>query len=239
MKLAVIADIHGNSVALERVLEDARAQSVQASLILGDLVMMGPDPGGVLEVMRDLRPAYWIKGNTDMWFEEIAAGWKPGTIMEEAISAWFCFADERLNKSDVEFIVSLPTERSISHAGLSIRCVHGSPGSINKGMDHRTTADQLERMVGGIHEEIVVCGHTHVPFIGQACGKRILNAGSVGRPFDGDSRASYGIIDVTSGSPTFEIRRVDYSIDRVVEMARKAGFPNVADYERSLRNASF
>ena len=56
MKLALIADIHGNSIALARALADARNQSVQEFVILGDVIMMGPDPSLVLQTLHDLRP---------------------------------------------------------------------------------------------------------------------------------------------------------------------------------------
>lgn len=237
MKLGLIADIHGNSIALKRVLEDANEQSVQEFVILGDVIMMGPDPGLVLKTLYNLNPACWIKGNTDMWLEEIGDDWKPSNSIEETIQLFFNFTKERLTDEDIRFITNLPTEKSFSYFGVPILCVHGSPGSVNKGMDKRVSADQLELMVKGVTEKIVVSGHTHTPYIGKVGGKWIFNSGSTGRPNDGNNLASYGIIDFTFSEPTFEVRRVYYSIEETVQQAKKEGFPYADTYEKLLFNA--
>ncbi len=237
MKIALIADVHGNSVALEHVLQDAKKQSVKEFIILGDVIMVGPDPKTVLTTLHSLDPACWIKGNTDMWFEEIDRGWKPNTPLERAIYQSFNFAKKKLSQEDISFIRNLPTERAFTSAEATILCVHGSPGSVNKGMDNSVSQDHLELMVKDIAEEIVVCGHTHVPYIGQAVGKRIFNVGSVGRPLDGNSLASYGIIDFSTGLPTFEIRRVYYPIEKTVQMAKETSFPYIDSYAKSLVSA--
>lgn len=239
MKIALIADVHGNSIALERVLDDAKKQSAQEFIILGDIIMIGPDPGSVLKTLHSLNPACWIKGNTDMWFEEIGSGWQPSTPLEETINLYYNFAKERLSDKDIRFITDLPTEKSFSYKGVTILCVHGSPGSVNQGMDYRVPADQLELMVKEVKEEIVVCGHTHFPYIGKAGGKWIFNAGSIGRPLDGNSLASYGMIDITSGTPEFQVRRVYYPIEKTINMAEEVGLPHIDTYTRSLVNASF
>lgn len=238
MKLALLADIHGNSVALDRVLEDARNQGVQNFVILGDVIMMGPDPGPVLRNLHNLEPICWIKGNTDMWFEEIGDEWQPNTTVEQIVYSYYNFAKERVDEEDAGFISALPTEKAFAYMGLNILCVHGSPGSVNKGMDKNVSFEQLEAMVQGVKEDIVVSGHTHVPYIGKVSGKWIFNAGSVGRPFDGNNLASYGFIDFTSGTPAFEIRRVCYPIEETVRMATEKGFPYLDAYARSLVNAA-
>lgn len=237
MKLALIADVHGNSIALDHVLEDARQQLARDFVILGDVIMMGPDPGAVLKTLHNLNPACWIKGNTDMWFEEIGDGWQPSTPIEETIHLYYKFAKERLNDDEIGFISNLPTEKALTYAGVTILCVHGSPGSVNKGMDNSVSEDKLELMVKEVKERIVVSGHTHVPYIGQMAGKWIFNVGSTGRPFDGNNLASYGIIDFTSGTPTFEIRRVRYPIEKTVHMAKGENLPHVDLYARSLVSA--
>jgi len=238
MKLALIADIHGNSIALDRVLVDARNQSVQEFVILGDVIMMGSDPSLVLQTLHDLNPACWIKGNTDMWVEEITDGWQPGTPREEIAYSYYNFAKERLGAEDIRFISNLPTEKTFSYIGVTILCVHGSPGSVNKGMDDRVSPEQLELMVQGVKEGIIVSGHTHVPYLGKVNDKWIFNFGSVGRSFDGNNLASYGIIDFTSGTPVFEIRRVFYPVEETVRMATEKCFPFIDTYAKSLVEAS-
>ena len=74
MKLALIADIHGNSVALDAVLSDlSRESNLDGYLFLGDYAAFGPDPVGVLERLSHLDHARFIRGNTDRFVAEGAA----------------------------------------------------------------------------------------------------------------------------------------------------------------------
>src|SRR5947207_6405093 len=80
MRLALLSDIHGNSIALQAVLADIQAQGgVDAYWILGDLVALGPDPLGVLEQLRKLPEAGFTHGNTDRY---VVTGEIPGPSPE-------------------------------------------------------------------------------------------------------------------------------------------------------------
>ena len=119
-----------------------------------------------------------------------------------------------------------------------ILCVHGSPRSVMEIMDHRIPIGEMEAMVGGIDETIVLCGHSHFPYIGLVRNKHIFNVGSVGRPLDGNTLAAYGILDLSSpDNPQCIIRRINYPVYKTIGLARKFGFPNLDAYEWLLLNA--
>lgn len=241
MKIAVLADIHGNLVALQRVIDDARSQGINQFVILGDIVMIGPDPGSVFRMIRELDPLCWIKGNTDMWFEEISDNTDPETLTQRdrELYAFFLFAKRNMKGDEIAFINSLPMTRTINIDELEILCVHGSPRSVLEMMDGRRSVEELGQMVRGVTEKVVLCGHSHHPYLGQVEGKQIFNVGSVGRPLDGDNCASYGIIELNSSKkPRFEIIRVQYSIIDTVSRAKKVGFPYYEKYEKVLTNAA-
>jgi len=232
VKLAVLADIHGNAFALDAVLQDMQAREVSDLVYLGDLVMFGPEPAAVFQTMKGLNPLYWLKGNTDMWLQE-----PPDAATEQVQYHFYLYAKEKLADGQVRFLTDLTYQGSINYQGVDILCVHGSPRSVTEIMDRRTK-DQHNVMLAGVTEEIVVCGHSHVPYLGEAAGKKIFNVGSVGRPLDGDTRAAYGIIDLSGGKPEFINRRVGYDLEETLTAARKYGMPNLELYEHSLRNAS-
>lgn len=238
MRLAVLADIHANIFALDAVLEDMRQQGANNLVFLGDLVMIGPEPAAVFNSIRKLNPICWIKGNTDMWFEEITESWVPKTPREQEIFEYYIYAKTKLSQEAITFLTELPFKSSINYKGVSILCVHGSPRSVSEVMDYRTK-DSFHMMVSEVKEDIILCGHSHIPFVGEAAGKRIFNVGSVGRPFDGDNRASYGILDLTMGKPQFIIRRVNYPLDETIRLAKNSGSPNLEKYEYSLVHATF
>lgn len=239
MKIAVIADVHGNGCALEKVLEDIKSRAIEQFIILGDLVIKGPEPVSVLQMIKDVKPVCWIKGNTDMWFEELDGGWKPKTEKERELFEYYLFAKQRLSEEEITFLSGLPTEQPIDLMGTDILCVHGSPGSVVNGMDHRTSSHELELMVERVYQSIILSGHTHVPYVGDVKGKSIFNVGSVGLPSDGSNLASYGILDICTGiAPKFEIMRVSYPISETIKIAKEQKFPNIHRYEQSLVNGA-
>lgn len=239
MKVAILADIHGNAVALREVLNDIQRESIEQFIILGDVVMVGPNPQLVMDFLRGLNPSCWIKGNTDMWFEEITEDWTPVDEREEELYRYFKYCKDGLISEDIHFLTNLPINESIKVSGKSILCVHGSPRKVNEIMDSRVPIEELEQMLEGIDETIVLCGHSHVPYIGVIGEKHIFNVGSVGRPLDGNQSASYGILDLdVVDSPKFIIKRVNYSIEETIEISEQLNFPNMKKFRYTLENAA-
>lgn len=237
MKYAVLGDIHGNIVALEVVLENIDKEEVDGVMILGDIVMVGPAPYEVLSKIKEINPECWISGNTDLWFEEMRDSLHK-TEKEQEIYPYYRYAKEKIPEKDVRELIDLPVQKAININGLDVLCVHGSPRSVVEGMDHRVPYEKLEEIVAGIEEDIILCGHTHVPFIGSINGKYVMNAGSVGRPLDGDPAASYGIIEINDNKePSFTIKRVKYSLDETFRLAKERNFPNFDNYRQSLVEA--
>lgn len=240
MKWGVLADIHGNSFALNKVIEDMVEENIDEYIFLGDLVMVGPDPNAVFDKVNALDPICWIKGNTDMWFEEMSEGWKPKTDKENELFDYYTYAADRLSEKQINHLLNLSTEESIKYNGWEILCVHGAPGDVTGVMDNRVSQANLSSMVKKVKEDIILCGHSHVPYIGKINGKYIINAGSIGRSLDGDNRASYGIIDFTlRNNPKFKIKRVNYSIDETIKLAEKNKFPNIEKYAQGIKSAKF
>lgn len=240
MRLAVLADVHGNIAALQCVMDDIRKEGIDNFIVLGDLVMLGPAPEAVMRTVHALNPICWIKGNTDMWLEEMSGGWEPKTAREEHLFRYYRFAESKLTETNLRFLSKLPIKKSVRVVDTDIMCVHGSPRSVTEIMDHRVPLGEMEKMVEEIEETIVLCGHSHFPYIGLIRDKHIFNVGSVGRPLDGNTLASYGILDLSSsGNPRCLIRRINYPVDKTIGLARELGFPNLDVYEWSLINARF
>jgi putative phosphoesterase len=234
LKIAIIADIHGNQIALEEVLTNIQKQGIDQYIVLGDIVMGGPEPASVLQTIKSLNPLCWIKGNTDIWFEEVGQNWEPKTERERELLAYYRYARDRLTKEEVDLITALSVSDSITVVGWPILCVHGSPRHVAEIIGESVAEEQLRLMVSNVKESIIVCGHSHVSFIREISRKYIFNVGSVGRPLDGDNRASFGVIDFTSGEPQFYIKRVEYCIEKTIQAARQHNLPNLEKYEKSL-----
>ena len=235
MRIAVISDVHGNNAAFKEVISDIKKQGINHIVFLGDLVMVGPEPNLVINMLKALNPLCWLKGNTDIWLDEMSGDWAPSTEKEIELDQYYQYAKSRLNKDEIEYILGRPITKVIEYMGNSILCVHGSPRAVNEIMDYRVPLGYLTQMIEGVKEDIIICGHSHVPYVGEHNDKYIFNVGSIGKPLDGDNRASYGIISLKSeAKPEFEIRRIHYPIPEIVSLAKVRDFPYVEKFETVL-----
>ncbi len=223
-RLAVLSDVHANSPALRAVIEDVRARRADAVAYLGDIVFRGPDPGGCIEQLATLEPVVWIRGNTDEWYLPDAP--------EREVAGYVAFGLRRLTRPQRVFISQLPTRAVTRLDGTSVLCVHGSPRRPDENLFPDTP---LEEPLAGVTEDVVACGHTHLPVVREAGGVVVFNVGSVGTPFDGDPRASYGMLTTSGEGVDVEIVRVAYDASETVRLAREAGMPHAGLYERAVR----
>lgn len=210
MQVAVIADIHSNLSALEAVLEEVGHLPIYCA---GDVVGYNPFPNEVVTLLKE-RMAVSILGNHDQavisgdtsWFNPIAA---------DAI-AWTA---GELTPGSRDYLRTLP--KTYENA---IYMVHGSPKSPLEEYVYGDAPDyQLLEMFDHTRRDIIVLGHTHVPFIKRLAGRLVFNPGSVGQPRDGDPRASCAVLDTEEKE--VEIIRVEYDIDAVARAILDRGLP--------------
>jgi predicted phosphodiesterase len=198
MTLALLYDVHGNQLALEAVLDDARAQGVDSYLLGGDYALFGPYPRETVERLRQLEPATWIRGNVDRWSAHPDEA--PDHPMPQgAIAA----CRELLGDELVAELGALPGQVVVD----GTRYCHASPLSDVRSFFPEPAEDE-EELLDGVTEERLVFGHTHLPFSREGPdGIVMVNPGSVGIPLDGDTRAAYAIVNEAG---EVEQRRVEY-----------------------------
>ncbi len=219
MNIAIISDIHGNMEALSAVLEDIKKQNIKKILICGDLTMAGPEPAETLDFIMDYaqnNDVEIIRGNTDEMLVK-ATGESddeytpPNKIMAESLF----YAQKLLKPEHIEFLKNLPPQKTVKVGKSSILMVHGSPRRNNEdilpGMDEQA----LKEIVNGVEEDIIVCGHTHLPAVYRVSYKAVINVGSVGRPFTEDQKACYIVLKFDNKSKDFRIslKKVEYDVE--------------------------
>jgi diadenosine tetraphosphatase ApaH/serine/threonine PP2A family protein phosphatase len=196
--LAILYDIHGNLPALEAVLADAAAAGAERFLLGGDYALFGAWPAETVARLEALRGATWIRGNGERW----TADPREAPLAPVQAAARACA--EALGEEVTARLVALPSEAVVD----GVRYVHGSPGSDLIGLLPQP-ADDEERLLAPVRERRLVAGHTHLPFERVSSGAiALLNPGSIGMPFDGDTRAAYALLH---DDGRVERRRVVYS----------------------------
>ncbi|MBN2899839.1 MAG: metallophosphoesterase family protein, partial [Clostridia bacterium] len=210
MKIAVISDVHGNLSALNAVLQDIEKQNITNIFFLGDLVMNGPSPWEVFEVIDALSPEVWIKGNTDEWLENYVENAEPEDEHTKLIIERNNYAKGRLSEKQIEKLRNLQQQSTVIINDKKILCVHGSPSSMDESIGMMNSLDYFGELFDNNTFDLILCGHTHLPFIGFYKGKKIMNPGAIGFSLDEDPRASYGILTIGNNEFSLTIQRVAY-----------------------------
>jgi diadenosine tetraphosphatase ApaH/serine/threonine PP2A family protein phosphatase len=207
----LLYDVHGNLPALEAVLADARSAGVDRWVLGGDYALFGGWPRETVERLRELSPAVWIRGNGERWTADPSEA-PDNAVVPAAIRA----AREALGRELVDDLASLPFSCFVERMFVC----HGSPVSDVRSFAPEPSDDE-EELLAGTSAESVLFGHTHVPFARRSSvgDVELVNPGSVGMPFDGDTRAAYAI---AHDDGAIEHRRVQY--DHAASSARLRAF---------------
>ncbi|HSR11943.1 MAG TPA: metallophosphoesterase family protein, partial [Thermodesulfobacteriota bacterium] len=233
MLIACISDLHANLPALEACVEDAKRRGVEKVICAGDMTGYGPFPGEVCRFLKERRiPA--VFGNYDRKVMEVlregnsaAAGMKS---KKRDVLMW---AARRLGREGMEYLSGLPEHLSLRVQGHRIHVVHGSPVSADDTIYPSITPEALEKKlvdpspsplprIGGegkkdARPEILVCGHTHIPFVKSVSRVLVVTCGSAGHPVDGDPRPAYALLRLEKGAaPRARIVRFAYDTRRTI-----------------------
>jgi putative phosphoesterase len=235
---AVITDIHGNLTALEAALERIEQLGIQRIYCGGDLVGYGPHPNEVCALI-EARGIPTIYGNYD---------YAIGRNLEDCGCAYVDQHDRELGQQSVDwtlahtsqrskdFMRGLPFDLRFELGGQRVRLVHGSPRKVNEYLFEDKPARTFERIAAGAGCDVLVFGHTHQPWISEYGGVLFVNCGSVGKPKDGDPRASFAVVDPDADGPTARIERVEYDTESVAREVAAAGLPE--EYAAKLVRAA-
>ncbi len=221
VKLAIISDVHGNMDALTAVLDDAREQGVGAFINLGDMVGSGAYPE---EVVRTLSGDHFVgvAGNFDLKVLERSRASKKASA--RSVKGTIIAAAARdLSKESLDFISSLPMELRLDICGKRLLMVHASPGNPREILGPAVPEERLRELGRIADADIVLVGHSHRAFVRRVDGVLFANPGSVGRPVDGDPRASYAVMN--TGDFSVDLRRVGYDVEAAVQGLREKGLP--------------
>jgi putative phosphoesterase len=225
--MAIISDIHANITALEAVLDDVKQQQVEAVYCLGDLVGYAAFPNEVIDrIQRDGTPT--IVGNYDdgVGFDRDECGCAYRDPEEQRLGDLSLRWTQRTVTSDRKaFLRSLQSEIRFEADGKRVRLVHGSPRRMNEYLFEDRPLSSFQRLAATSDAGVLLFGHTHKPYTKRVDGVLFVNAGSVGKPKDGDPRACYVVMD-TAGDVAVEFRRIPYDIDRAATAIRESSLPD-------------
>ncbi len=208
MEVAVIADVHSNLPALEAVLAEVGDLQVYSC---GDVVGYNPFPNETINLFRR-RGITGVMGNHD--YAVVKGDVSKLNTSAATVAKW---TKDVLTTPNLEYLASLPE----SYSGKGFTIYHGSPR--NRLLEYVFPVSLEKLDFSSLDTEVLVLGHTHVPFVSNLKSVLVFNPGSTGQPRDSDPQAPYAILDVEKKKVT--LKRAAYDIDRVAEEIRKNGLP--------------
>ena len=208
--VAVLADVHGNLPALEAVIADM--PYVDAVVSAGDLVS-GPFPRGCLLALETLGvPVFWVRGNADRRAADPFNATDPG-------DGW---AGTFLDEGTRGRIAKWPTTVELEIRGLGKVCVcHGSPRDDEEVLTTISPDERVAAACEGVDAEIVVGGHVHRQMDRVVGRTRLVNAGSVGMPYEGRRGAFWALL-----GPDVELRCTEYDPFAAAERMHATDYPS-------------
>lgn len=242
MRVGLISDVHGNTVALDAVLNDISQRGVDLIGCLGDVAANGPDPAGAVDRIIELACPVVI-GNTDAdmvsvpdwWHDPAAVGARDAAKRVIDISHWCA---SQLSDTHTKFLAGLPKTVEIDLGdGALLLAFHGSPKSAIDIITATTPPDELDRMLAHSEGSVLAGGHTHVPMVRRHRTKTIINPGSVGLPFAaygyaGDApvldHAAYALITTNGSKLKIDLRQVPIDREQLSRQVSSSGMPHGA-----------
>jgi diadenosine tetraphosphatase ApaH/serine/threonine PP2A family protein phosphatase len=235
MRLAVLADVHGNIDALRAVLDDLKAQSPDLTVNLGDCFSGPLWPGETADLLMGLG---WptVRGNLDRWL----------STPPDPVGPWEADAIPHLSPSHFKWLAHLPATLAIGDAFLC----HATPSSDKTYWLHHVRPDgtfapsplsRTATFAEGVEQPLILCGHTHLAAgVQLPDGRLIVNPGSVGCPaYDEDQpiyhraeagtpHACYAILDRNGSGWSVTFRRIPYDTRRAAALATERKRPDWA-----------
>lgn len=233
MRLALLADQHGNDVAFAAALADVERLGVDEVVCLGDVAQGGPQPAETLDRLAALGCAA-VLGNADAFLLELPAD-SPEPITERQLEVreW---TRSRLEPRHLEQIRAFEPVVRRTLDGFELLCCHGSPRSYDDVLLPDSHADALTPFRGH-GADLIAGGHTHLTWALRIDGALYVNPGAIGvaRGSLVDPRATrpvaeYALVTTGPAGVAVEFHQATYSADAVREATRRSGRPYADDW---------
>ncbi len=229
MKILIISDIHGNYYALDAVLKQV---SHDVLVCCGDIVVDFPYPEECITALRNMN-AHCCIGNNDCFVaDDLTPSHhvrEPYLHYAEALDRGVELTHGLMSAESKSFLQGLSREHRFSINGLNFYLNHTGPDlPIYQYIHMDTSLSELLRVFQGIQTDVIITGHTHIPYVKKIGDRVLINPGSIGESRDGDTRASYATFETESAQ--VELGRLAYDVTQTRKRLIELNFPKYSLY---------
>lgn len=216
MRVAVLADIHGNLAAAEAVMEDIERQAPDFIVAAGDLAMRGSHPAEVVDLLFDRCDAL-LMGNTDAYLADmyLAGAYREAEHWKTELLQW---TREQLGPARIAQLASMPfSVRYSPRKGQDLFVCHANPKNLEESIEPTLDETAVRRMLQNLDATAMAFGHLHFPYRRRVGRLVIADVASAGIPRDGDLRPAWGLFTWTPRGWRVQIRRVRYAVRKATQ----------------------
>jgi len=227
MKIAILGDIHGNIEALKVAYDAAMSSTVEKIYHLGDLGGYAPFVNEVVDFLIEHK-IEGVQGNYDAAVandKEHCGCRYEDPLQAETAQLSFEWTKRNVTERSKAYMKNLPFEITFSVHNKSVKMFHATPLKNNIYWYEDRDDDFFLHMARKADADIMIYGHTHIPYKKNLNGRIFINAGSVGRPKDGDASACACIVDITPDEVRTDFLRIPYDMEKVAYAIVKGGLP--------------
>lgn len=232
MKIAILSDIHGNHVALEKCVEYALAEGIEEFVFLGDYVGDMAYPQKTMAFLYNLQDTYkchFIKGNKEEYWINYKANGEQGWKDNNSTTGGLLYTYNNLTSKDLSFFNRLPHTTEMTFEGMpSITICHGSPNKANEKL--LPNDEKTFEIIDKDKNSLIIFGHTHRQMSIEHNGKIAINPGSVGVPLGSDGKAQFVIMFDEDGQWEYRFVSLDYDKEKMISEFAESGLDKKAPY---------
>ncbi len=226
MKILLLSDIHANFPALKACIKYFSDISFDAICNSGDSLVYGPFPNKTLHWLQK-NNVYSIVGNTDKKIISLLQGKsfkKPRKAEKRIMYSW---TFDQLHSVSKQYLLSLKQSLSFSAANYSVSLFHGSPEHPNEFLFPDTSVRRFEELASICNSDIIITGHSHIPYHKLIGNTHFINPGSIGRMFDSNPDASCAVLTILKQTVSVQHYRISWPINKTLHALNKNQLPEI------------
>ena len=226
--ILLLGDIHANYPALNAVIKYIQPDRFDWIVNTGDFTVYSTFPNETIQWFREHKQkCICILGNTDRKVLRILRGKKLKKPKKDEKRTMYFWTVDTLLPENIAYLKSLPRQTDFTADGVRIGVFHGTRHDPDEELFPDAPEKRFKQLVRDSAFQVQIMGHSHVPYYKVVDGVHFINAGSVGRMFDGDPRPSFAILKVASGKIAVEHFRIPYAVEDVVKGLKEQKLPRI------------
>jgi putative phosphoesterase len=227
IEILLLGDIHANYPALKAIQEYIKQGQFDWIVNTGDFTVYSTFPNETIQWFRERKNSICILGNTDRSILRILKGKKLKKPKKQEKRVMYFWTSETLLPENKLYLKSLPKQTDFTVGDIRIGVFHGTLDDPDEQLFPSAPENRFRKLSKDSPYQVHIMGNSHVPYYKIVDGIHFINPGSVGRMFDGDPRASFAILRLSSGRIEVEHFRIPYPVEEVVKGLKDNQLPDI------------